>query len=107
MTSLDRILSILAPKCDLISAMQITPQNVQIVVNGNEFWKCLRALKNKDIRFRFLEKRKAGLDIHLSFFIFKNLCEVTFRVIDYSSDFIQELKDEYPPAAIFVEEFES
>jgi hypothetical protein len=106
-TSLDKIISILSSKCELISAIQFTPQNIQIVVIIDEFWKCLQAFKYENIRFRFIEKRKAGLDIHLSFFSLKTPYDISFRVIDYSSDFIQALKDKFPPAAIFVSELNS
>ena len=106
MTTLDKLISILKPNCTPISAIQITPQKMQLVVTKKDFWKCLRTFSKSDIRLRFLEERKTSLDIHFSFSIQQNLLEVTFRVIDYSSSFTEELLKQFPTAAIYIQEIE-
>lgn len=106
MTTLDKLISILKPNCTLISAIQITPQKILLVVTKKDFWKCLRTFNKSDTRLRFLEERRPSLDIHFSFSIQQNLLEVTFRVIDYSSSFTEELLKQFPTAAIYIQEIE-
>ncbi len=106
MTTLDKLISILKPLCTPISAIQITTQKILLVVNSKDFWKCLRTFNKIDIRLRFLEERKPSLDIHFSLFIQQNHLEVTFRVIDYSSSFTEELLKQFPTAAIYIQEIE-
>ncbi len=106
MTSLDELMSILKPNCSPMTAIHITPQKILLVVSIKEFWNCLQVFNKNNVRFRFLEKRKLDLDVHLSFSIQKSPLEVTLRVIDYSSSFTQELTEKFPPAAIFIQEIE-
>ncbi|UCG01073.1 MAG: hypothetical protein JSW11_15830 [Candidatus Heimdallarchaeota archaeon] len=104
MTSLDTLTSILNQKCSFMAAIQNTPQNILYVVTKENFLKCFPILKRFDLKLRFLEKRKLSLDIHISVVIQEVFFEVTFRVVEYSPSFFQEIVKLLPNADVFIQE---
>ncbi len=102
MTSLDMLMSIVKPDCSPIVAIQITPQNILLLVTKENFWNCLHVFNKNDVKLRFLEKREPGLDVHLSFSIRQNFLEITFRIVAPSPSFTQDLTEFFPSAAVFI-----
>ncbi len=92
-----------------MTALQITPQNILLVVTSKDFWKCLQELCKNNVSLRFIEERKTGLDVHLSLSI-KEIPEisfqVTFRIVDYTINLVQGLSSFFPNAAAFIQEIE-
>lgn len=99
-------MSILKPSCTPVAAFQITPQTILFVVTHEDFKKSLQILNRYNITLRFLEERKSGLDVHVSLIIQKFPVEVTFRIIDYTFDFVQEIVKIFPNASVFIQEIE-
>jgi len=104
LTNLDILLSALITNCEVIAAIQNTPQNILIVLTSENFWRSLNVLNDYEIRLRFLEERELSLDIHLSLTIQEVLFEVTFRINDYSSSIFSELLEYFPYATVFIQE---
>ena len=96
------LMSIVEHNCSPIVAIQTTPQNILLLVTRENFWNCVQAFNKNNVKLRFLEKREPGLDVHLSFFIQQNLLEITFRIVDPSPIFDQDLTEFFPSAAVFL-----
>jgi hypothetical protein len=94
----------LKSNCEIIIAIQNTPQNILIVLTSENFWRSLNILNKHDIRLRFLEERELSLDIHLSITLQEVLFQVTFRIVDYSSHIFSGLMEYFPYASIFTQE---
>jgi hypothetical protein len=91
-------------KCNFIAALQITPQDILLVVTSENFWECIDVLNVHHIRLRFLEERDSNLDIHLSISVHKVSYKVTFRIVEYNSHTLSELEKYFPPATVYIQE---
>ncbi len=101
MTSLDMLMSIVKTKCTPRVAIQITPQNILLLVTEENFWNCVHVFNKNKVKLRFLERRELGLDVHLSLVIHQNLLKITFRIVNPPPNFTEDLTEFFPSAAVF------
>jgi hypothetical protein len=103
MTSLDEILHLIN-SINVISVIQVTPQKISITLTEESFWKIIQVFNEKNLVFKFLEKREFGIDVHLLLSIRRNTLGISFRVIEYDPSFFSKIKTEFPSSKVYIQE---
>ena len=102
MTTLDLFLKGLPDDIHLISGHQKTPSSLYLSYSEENFLKLLKVLPEKQIIFRFLEKRpKDKLLVHLAFLKEKLTLQITIEVKDCSQDFGEKFIRIFPSAEVY------